>query len=133
LGEYGPVVVAVQDSTLACHSSALASYAAALAVAPCLRAMSAAVIRPAISVAIVFGLQPLRFSQRSCSVWGPFWTMKSAAFSTCRQSAADVRPSHQASTTGSAVSSSWSDVQYSCPFTRVFCHHEPSSFWTSHR
>ena len=127
------MLVAVQDSTFSCHSSAVCSYCSAFAVAPCLRAMSAAQISPAISVAIVLGDQPLWFSQRSWSVFGPLATMKSAARSTWVQSSADVRPSHQARTTGSAVSSIWSVVQYSWPFTRVFCHQEPSAFWTSHR
>ena len=127
------MLVAVHDSTFACQSSAFASYDAARAGSPFARAMSAAQISAAISVAIVFGDQPSWFSQRSCCVFGPFSAMKSAAARTWRQSSAPRRPSHQASTTGSATSSSCRLVQNFSPSTFVFCHHDPSAFWTRHR
>ncbi len=87
----------------------------------------------AISVAIVFGDQPFWFSQRSWGVSGPLATMKSAADFTCVQSLAPRRSSHQASTIGSATSSICRPVQNSVPSTLVFCHQEPSGFWTRHR
>jgi hypothetical protein len=75
LGEYGPLRVAVQLSTSSCQVSASCSYDFAFRGAPFLRATSAAQMRPAISVAIVFGENPLWFSQRSLSLSGPLAAM----------------------------------------------------------
>ena len=127
----GPFVVIVCFGRSAFILSAAARYRAASAEAPLWDARSAAQTSPAITDAMVDGDQPSCSSQRSCCVYGeacPFGPlyprMKSAAFRTPGHRS--VRPSCWASTIGNAVSSSWTDVQYGTPSTRLFCGRCPS-------
>ena len=134
VGEYGPLVVAVQLSTfsLPLVGERLVGPAAlsgrAVRVARCRRRRSArrspsrscwASSRP--------GSPSARCRSRRCRCRRGSRRPARRATSPL----ALVRPSHQASTIGSDTWSSCSVVHFSVPPTNVFCHHEPSAFWTS--